>query len=123
MATNKEFNESLRKRTFAVSVRMVRVTQTLPNNRAGWKIGDQLIRSGTAVGALTEEAIMGVSYKDFIHGIRMMRKESTETRFWLRLIIAANLIPEKRLTSLIDELSEIIALTTSIVKTGESKLA
>jgi len=119
--TNQEFNQLLKNRTFAVSLRVIKVVQSLPNNRVGWKIGDQLIRSGTAIGALTEEACMGVSYKDFINGIRMTRKEASETDFWLRLIIAAGLIPKIRLQSLRQEISEIIAILTSIVKSSEKK--
>lgn len=75
--SNQEFNQSLKNRTFSISLRIIKVVQALPNNLVGWKLGDQLIRSGTAVGALTEEACMGVSYKDFIHGMRMARKEAT----------------------------------------------
>jgi len=122
MITNQEFNQQLRDRTFNISLRIVKVVQTLPNNTVGWKIGDQLIRSGTAIGALTEEANMGVSYKDFIHGFRMARKETTETHYWLRIVIGAGLITEKRLTLLMEEISEIIAIQTSIIKTGESKI-
>ena len=122
MSTNKEFNEQLCQRTFAVSVRMVKVTQALPNNRAGWKIGDQAIRSGTAIGALCEEAMSGLSYRDFIHGMRMCRKETKETLFWLRLIIACGLMPEQRLKILIKEIDEIASILTAIVKTGEQKL-
>ena len=95
MITNQEFNRQLRQRTFTVSIRIIKVVQALPNNRVGWKIGDQLIRSGTATGALTEEACMGVSYRDFVHGMRMARKEAAETLFWLRLIVAAELIAER----------------------------
>tara|TARA_B100001964_G_C13855973_1_gene432291 strand:- start:143 stop:523 length:381 start_codon:yes stop_codon:yes gene_type:complete len=122
MVTNQEFNQQLRDRTFTIGIRIVKVVQALPNNTVGWKIGDQLIRSGTAIGALTEEADMGVSYKDFIHGMRMSRKEATETRYWLRIVIGAELIKEKLLTSLIKEISEIIAIQTSIVKKGEQKI-
>lgn len=123
MKTNKEFNEELRNRTFNVSIRIVKVTQALPNNRAGWKIGDQVIRSGTAIGALCEEADAGLSYRDFIHGMRMCRKETKETLFWLKLIIACELMPEQRLISLIKEIDEIVSILTSIVKTGEHKLS
>jgi four helix bundle protein len=122
MQTENKFNEQMKKRTFDTSMRVVKVVQSLPNNTLGWKIGDQLIRSGTAIGALTEEAYMGVSYKDFIHGFRMARKETTETRYWLKIVIGAKLISEKRLSSLIEEISEIIAIQTSSIKKGESKI-
>jgi len=53
----------------------------------------------------------------------MTRKEASETDFWLRLIIAAGLISEIRLQSLRQEISEIIAILTSIVKSGKEKLS
>ncbi len=122
MKTEKKFDEQMKERTFNVSLRVVKVVQALPSNTLGWKIGDQLIRSGTAIGALTEEAYMGVSYKDFIHGFRMARKETVETHYWLRIVVGADLISEKRLTVLMKEISEITAIQTSTIKKGEEKL-
>ncbi len=122
MLSNKEFNEQLKKRTFNVSIRIVKVVQALPSNTVGWKIGDQVIRSGTAVGALCEEACAGLSYKDFVHGMRMCRIETKETLFWLRLIIACEIILEQKLRNLIKEIDEIASILTTIVKTGEQRL-
>lgn len=92
MSQNSEFSQQIKTRTFDVSVRIIKVTQALPNNTVGWKIGDQIIRSGTAIGALCEEAL------------------------------ACALLPEKRLHNLIEEIDEIAGILTATVKTGEQKL-
>ena len=122
MTTNQEFSEQLRQRTFNISVRVTKLVQALPNNTIGWKLGDQILRSGTAIGALTEEACVGLSYKDFIHGMGMARKEAYETRFWIRVIIAVGIFDKKRLDNLLNEIEEIAKILSSIVKTGNDKL-
>lgn len=82
-------------------------------------MANQLLRSGTSIGANVAEAQAAQSKKDFIAKMAISSKESRETSYWLELLIAAKIIPESQLTPLRDETNEIIAILTSIVKTSQ----
>ena len=113
----KEFD--LCERTLSFSVRIVKFCTFL--NRQGYESRDlarQLIRSGTSIGANVEESQAAQSTRDFISKLQISLKEARETRYWLKVIMAAELVPENRLKNLlneVEELSKIIA--TIIVKT------
>jgi len=55
----------IKDRSFKFAVRIIKFVQTLPKNHAGYKIGGQLLDTGTSVGANVEEATGGFSKKDF----------------------------------------------------------
>ena len=89
-------------RTFEFSVRIVNLCRFL--NKQGYEIRDlsrQLIRSGTSIGANVEEAQAGQSTADFISKLKIALKEARETRYWLRLLVATELVREERLIPLI----------------------
>ncbi|MFA5554376.1 MAG: four helix bundle protein [Phycisphaerae bacterium] len=100
-------------RTFELAVRIVKLAGSLTQrSRVGEKLASQIIRSGTSIGANVEEAQAAESRADFIHKYRISLKEARETIYWLKLIAAANLLPEKSIASLrteADEISRIIA--------------
>ena len=70
-------------------------------------MADQLIRSGTSAGPNYEEACATESRKDFIHKMSICVKELRESRFWLNLINAAELVPEAKVSRLQDECSQL----------------
>ena len=85
-------------RTFEFSVRIVNLCSFLKQTPGGGRdLAKQLIRSGTSIGANVEESRAAQSTADFIHKLEIALKEARETRYWLRLIIASELIPENRL--------------------------
>ena len=57
------------------------MVEKLPKSTAGYAIGNQVIRSGTAVGAIIEEASGSLSYNDFVKSLRESRKEAKETLY------------------------------------------
>jgi four helix bundle protein len=81
----------IQKRTLAFGVEIVNFVDTLPSTTAGRAVGRQIVRSGTAVGALMEEADAAESRADFIHKVSISLKEARETRYWLRLVLKSNL--------------------------------
>lgn len=108
-------------RTFRFAVRIVRVSQELNEiPGVGWTLGRQLLRSGTSIGANVEEAQAGQSRADFISKYSIARKEARETHYWLRLTVAAEILPEDRLTGLMNECDELIAILTSIIKKAQT---
>ena len=84
-------------RTFAFGVRTIKLVRRLPRDVAGYEIGRQVLRSGTSVGANTEEADAAESTEDLLHKLKIALKEAQETRFWLRSILEASCLQTKRL--------------------------
>lgn len=81
----------------------------------------QLLRSGTAVGALSEEAIGAQSDADFINKLSIAYKEARETLYWLRLLKATEYLTEKQFESIYVDGEELIKILTSILKTSKEK--
>jgi len=79
-------------------------------------IANQLLRSGTSIGANAEEAQAGQSRADFISKYAIAQKEARETHYWLRLLIETKIIHENKLSGLLDECNQIIAILTTIIK-------
>ncbi len=102
---------------FQFSVRVVKLCQELGKKQdVARTIGRQLLRSGTSIGANTEEAQGAQSRADLVHKSSVARKEARETHYWLRLLGATELVPHERPDSLTTECDELIAILTTIVK-------
>ena len=82
-------------------------------------ISKQLLKSGTSIGANIEEAQFAESKKDFIHKMHIALKEAFETRYWLRLIIRKGTYKPKTAQGLLEDVHELIAILTAIVKTAK----
>lgn len=80
----------------------------------------QLLRSATSIGANVEEAMAGISKKDFIAKMSIASKEARESKYWLRLIKHSDLL-NLNVDDLIDQTDELIRILTAIVKTSQSK--
>ncbi len=76
----------------------------------------QLVRAGTSVGANVEEAQASHSRPDFANKCSIACKEARETRYWLRLLAASDIVSESSLTDLLAECNELVAILTTIVK-------
>lgn len=79
-------------------------------------MANQLLRSGTSIGANIQEGQASQSRADFLTKCNIACKEARETQYWLELIAAAKLVPESELTGLLNECSELVAILTVIVK-------
>ena len=109
--------------TFNLARRVVNLCQILDKTPGVSRtLANQLLRSGTSIGANVEEAQAGQSRLDFINKFSIARKEARETHYWLRLVAATELIPEPRLTELLDEANQLIAILTTVIRrTKESR--
>jgi four helix bundle protein len=81
-------------------------------------LSKQLLRSGTSIGANVEEAIAGISKKDFTAKMSISSKEARETKYWLRLIDKSNIVQIDVSKPLL-EIESIINILTKIVKTSQ----
>ena len=104
-------------RTFEFSIRIVRLCQELDAKPGvGRILGRQILRAGTSIGANVEEGQGGQSRADFVSKYSIARKEARETHYWLRLLVASEILAENKLGPLIQECNELIAILTTIIK-------
>ena len=92
--------EELLKRTKQFALRVIRLVDALPNTLAGRKIGDQLLRAGTSVGANYRAACRGRSKAEFIAKIGIVEEEADESAYWMELIMEAELLSVARVSPL-----------------------
>jgi len=102
-SVKKEQPQDIVDRTAAFADRVIKMSFSLPDNPVGWELGRQIVRSAMSVGANIEESQAGESKSDFIHKMKIARKECRETKYFLHRAVNAELIPSKRLDGLIDE--------------------
>lgn len=107
----------IKERTFAFSVRVVRLCQVLDETAGVPRtLANQLLRSGTSIGANVEEAHGSQSKADFTAKMYIACKEARETHYWLRLLAATDLLPLTKLDPIIDEANQLVAILTTITK-------
>lgn len=106
------------------SLRAIQLYRHLAGNRdvVCQVIGRQFLRSATSIGANLVEAQSGESRKDFIHKYSIAQKEAKETKYWLTLMIEAQLVADERLNDLMQETCELIAIITSIIVKAKKRL-
>lgn len=109
-------------RTFKFGVRITKMVRRLPRDVAGHEIGRQVLRSGTSVGANTEEADAAESTEDFLHKCKVALKEAQESRFWLRTIRESELLVDKEVSALYQESDELVRILNSIISNTTKKM-
>ena len=110
--------EELKNRTKQFALLIIKLVDDLPNTKAGITVGNQIIRSGTSVGANYRTACRARSNADFISKITIVEEECDESRFWLEPIQESKLLKKERLTDLIKEADELTAIFTASGKTA-----
>lgn len=105
----------VREKSFAFAIRIVHLCRDLTEERREYVLSKQLLRSGTAIGALVRESEYAESRSDFVHKLRIALKEANETAYWLDLLFQTKFLPEPGFASLHAEAIELIKLLTSII--------
>jgi len=105
----------LEPRTLEFGKRVIRLAKALPKNLINNRLIDQVIRSGTSIGANYREANETETKKDFQFRIRICRKESKETIYWLNLITEANPEFNERIKPLLQETIELVKIFATIL--------
>ena len=103
-------------RTLKFAVEIIKLSNKLPGNPSGFVIANQIVRSGTSIGANIQEAQDAISKKEFIHSMNIALKETKETNFWLEIIRQSDILEPKDLENILKEICEIIKILTTIVK-------
>ena len=108
--------EDLKARTKAFALRIIRLYAALPKNTEAQVLGRQVLRSGTSVGAHYREGLRARSDAEVISKIEGGLQELEETQYWLELLVESGIVPQERLTSLLQEASELTAILVTCVK-------
>jgi four helix bundle protein len=105
----------LKRRTKAFALRIVRMFNALPKSAAAKVLGNQVLRSGTSVGANYREADSARSRAEFIAKMGDSLRELSETAYWLELLVESGTVPEKKMKPLLDEARELQAIFATII--------
>src|SRR5436189_6250431 len=112
--------KDLKLRTKAFALNVIRMYSELPKNDSiAQVLGKQVLRSATSVGANYREASRGRSKAEFISKVGDSLKEIEETEYWLELLGESGRVPEKKLSGLLAETAELIAIFTAIDKNSK----
>jgi len=106
-------------KSFVFAVGIVKLYQKLVSENKEFVLSKQLLRCGTSIGANIEEAVGGISKRDFIAKLQISYKEARETKYWLRLMIETDIISKAEAESLISDCEEIIRIIVAIIKTSK----
>ena len=112
----------LKDKSYQFAILIVKLSQILVNDKKEFVLSKQLLRSGTAIGALIREAEFAQSKKDFINKMSISLKEANETLYWLDLIKDTDFISEVEHKNYFELNKELIAMLVSSIKTSKSKL-
>lgn len=105
----------LEERTLEFGKKVIRLVKALPANNVNLRLSDQLIRSGTSLGANYREANETETKKDFCFRMRICRKEGKETIYWLNLLTEANPEFAERIRPLMQETIELVKIFAAIL--------
>lgn len=112
---------TVKKKSFDFAIRIMELQKQLIVDKE-FVVSRQVVRSGTAIGALVREAEHAESKADFIHKMSIALKEANETHYWLELLYNSDYIEEKLFQSLIKDAEEVLKMLISIVKTSKLNL-
>ena len=106
----------VKEKSFIFASDIIKVVKWMHNEKHEYILSKQLIRSGTAIGALIRGAEHAESRRDFIHKLRISLKEANETDYWIELRLQSSLITAEHYDTLHPQIQELIKLLISIIK-------
>jgi four helix bundle protein len=112
--------EQIRQRTKSLAIGVVELYRSLPYRKDAQVIGNQLLRSGTSVGANYRAVCRARSRPAFISKIGIVLEETDETVFWLELLVETKIVTEERIGILLREARELTAIFTASQRTAKA---
>jgi four helix bundle protein len=106
-------------KSYAFALRIIKLYKFLVAEHKEDVLSKQILKSGTAIGALIKEAEHAQSKADFLNKMNIGLKEANETQYWLMLLKDSAYIDEKSFQSIHEENVELIKILASIVKSSK----
>lgn len=119
-----EYNRSdspLHRKSYEFSIRIVNMAKYIKCSAKEYALTNQVLRSGTAIGALVREAEFAQSSSDFINKLSVALKECNETFYWLNLLKDTDFINDKEAESMLQDCNELTAILVASVKTAKQR--
>ena len=113
--------EEMKARTKQFALRVIRLVESLPKTKTANVIGNQLLRSGTSVGANYRASCRAKSTADSVHKLSIVEEEADESIYWMELLVEGKIIKEKLLENLMNEADQILSIIVSSIKTVKEK--
>ena len=114
-------NSILRKKSFVFAIRIVNLYKYLTDIKKEFVMSKQLLRSGTAIGAMIREAQNAESDKDFIHKLGISQKECDESLYWMELLQETDYLTILEFESINLEGIELLKMLKSSIVTSKKK--
>jgi four helix bundle protein len=111
-------NENLKQRTKKFALEVIKLVETLPNDRTSHVIGGQLLRAGTSVGANYRAACRAKSAADFISKMGTVEEEADESGYWVELLVDAAKVKSERAAHVLEESGELVAIAVASINTA-----
>ncbi len=108
--------EDLKDRTRNYALRIIKLYGALPARGVGQVLANQIVRSGTSVGAHYREAIRSRSPAEYAAKLNAGLMELEETLYWLELLEHSRIVAPQKLASLKDESGQLTAILVSLIK-------
>lgn len=109
-------------RSFEFSVDIIRLFQHHTKIHKEFILGKQMLRSGTAIGALVREANHAESKRDFVHKLGIALKECDETLYWLELLVVTKYLEQDQYDRMQDKCTTILKILKRSILTAKSNL-
>lgn len=110
----------IKDKSFAFALRVIKLAKYLQQDHKEFILSKQVLRSGTAIGALVREAEHAESRADFSHKMSIALKEASETLYWLDLLKNSDYLEKSEFASIQTESDELIRLLVAIVKSTKN---
>lgn len=109
-------------KSYAFAIRIIKLYNFLSAGKKEFVLSKQVLKSGTAIGALVREAEHAQSKSDFLNKMNIALKEANETEYWLMLLKDTGYIQQDEFDSIIKDCEEVLKLLVSIVKSTKTSL-
>ena len=107
-------------KTFAISI--IHIYKYLCQEKKEYVMSNQLLRSGTSIGANIREAKFAQSKADFISKMSISLKEASETQYWLELLLETGYLSKVDINNIDEDCLEIIKMLQATVKTSKQNI-
>lgn len=110
-------------KSYFFAIRIVKLYKFLSADKREFVLSNQLLRSGTAIGALVKEAEHAQSKPDFLNKMNVALEEANETEYWLMLLKDTDYLSQDEFNSIHKDSAELIKMLISIARTTKESLS
>jgi four helix bundle protein len=114
--SNKDFAKELEARTRKFAVSIIKLSVKLPRTPEGMVVRNQVTKSGTSIGANYREANRSRSRADFKSRTKICESETSETQYWMEVIVEAGWLTWPQIRGEYEECTELLAIFAAIGK-------